>query len=539
MSQERYGMQNHAMEWSYSSGKIYADPFNDVELDVVFTDGEANTWRVPAFWAGSHEWRVRFAAPHAGTYRYRTRCSDEQNHDLHGQEGVLHVSPYKGNHELLRHGPLRVSPNHRYLEHLDGTPFFWLGDTWWMGLCRRLTWPDDFQRLTADRRAKGFTVIQIVAGLYPDMPGFDPRGANEAGYPWEKEYARIHPAYFDMADLRIQWLVKSGLVPCIVGCWGYYLPWLGIEKMKQHWRNLIARYGAYPVVWCLAGEGTMPYYLSKAKEKDRSSQKKGWTEIARYVRSVDPYHHPITIHPTRSGRDQVEDDTVLDLDMLQSGHSGYATLPNAAKHMRTSVKRSPRMPVVEGEVCYEGILEGSREEVQRFLFWTCMLSGLAGYTYGANGIWQVNTKEVPYGPSPHGASWGNTPWEDAYQLPGSRQIGLSKQWLEQYDWGRFEPHPEWVEPCADENEHMAPYAAGIPGEVRVFYFPRPIAPWSSPIVLKGLESDVRYTALFFNPKNGQEIPVGPVEAGSEGTWSVPTPPVMQDWVLVLKRADGS
>jgi len=197
------------------------------------------------------------------------------------------------------------------------------------------------------------------------------------------------------------------------------------------------------------------------------------------------------------------------------------------------------MPVVEGEVCYEGILEGSREEVQRFLFWTCMLSGLAGYTYGANGIWQVNTKEVPYGPSPHGASWGNTPWEDAYQLPGSRQIGLSKQWLEQYDWGRFEPHPEWVEPCADENEHMAPYAAGIPGEVRVFYFPRPIAPWSSPIVLKGLESDVRYTALFFNPKNGQEIPVGPVEAGSEGTWSVPTPPVMQDWVLVLKRADGS
>lgn len=538
MSQKRYGMQNHATEWMYGSGTTYTDPFNDIELDVLFTDTEGNTWRVPTFWAGDHEWRGRFAAPRPGTYRYRTVCSDEQNPDLHAQEGVLHVSPYEGDHKLLRHGPLQVSPNRRYLEHLDGTPFFWLGDTWWMGLCQRWSWPEDFQRLTADRRAKGFTVIQIVAGLYPDMPAFDPRGANEAGYPWEEEYARIRPAYFDMADLRIQWLVKSGLMPCIVGCWGYYLPWVGLHKMKKHWRNLIARYGAYPVIWCLAGEGTMPYYLSGEKEKDRAFQKKGWTEIARYVRSVDPYHHPITVHPTRNGRDQVEDDSVLDFDMLQSGHSGYATLPVAAKHMRESVQRTPYMPVVEGEVCYEGILEGSREEVQRFLFWTSMLSGLAGYTYGANGIWQVNTRDVPYGPSPHGASWGDTPWEDAYRLPGSTHIGLGKRWLEQYDWWRFEPHQDWVEPCAGGNEHIAPYGAGIPGEVRVFYFPKPMTSWSPPTMIKGLESDIRYTALFFNPKNGREVPLGPVETGSEGTWRVPAPTVMQDWVLLLERANG-
>ena len=73
----------------------------------------------------------------------------------------------------------------------------------------------------------------------------------------------INPIYFDMADLRIQWLVHSGLVPCIVGCWGYYLPLLGIEKMKKHWRYLVARWGAYPVIWCLAGEALMPFYLAK------------------------------------------------------------------------------------------------------------------------------------------------------------------------------------------------------------------------------------------------------------------------------------
>jgi hypothetical protein len=95
-------------------------------------------------------------------------------------------------------------------------PFLWLGDTWWMGLCKRLSWSEDFQLLTADRVDKGFRVIQIVAGLYPDMPGFDECGANEAGFPWEEDYARVNPSYFDMADLRIQWLVRSGLVPCVV-----------------------------------------------------------------------------------------------------------------------------------------------------------------------------------------------------------------------------------------------------------------------------------------------------------------------------------
>ena len=111
MSQERYGIQNQAAEWSYTSGKTYTDPFNDIVLDVVFTDTEGEAWRVPTFWAGDHEWRVRFAAPHPGTYRYRTQCSDEHNPDLHGQEGVLHVNPYEGINDLLGHGPLRISTN--------------------------------------------------------------------------------------------------------------------------------------------------------------------------------------------------------------------------------------------------------------------------------------------------------------------------------------------------------------------------------------------------------------------------------------------
>jgi hypothetical protein len=27
-----------------------------------------------------------------------------------------------------------------------GKDFFWLGDTWWMGLSRRLHWPEEFRK---------------------------------------------------------------------------------------------------------------------------------------------------------------------------------------------------------------------------------------------------------------------------------------------------------------------------------------------------------------------------------------------------------
>jgi hypothetical protein len=36
------------------------------------------------------------------------------------------------------HGPIHVAASHRHFEHADGTPSFWLGDTWWMGLTERL-----------------------------------------------------------------------------------------------------------------------------------------------------------------------------------------------------------------------------------------------------------------------------------------------------------------------------------------------------------------------------------------------------------------
>ena len=529
-------VQNCMAEWSFTAVEDHPDPFNEIELDILLTDPDGEEKKLPAFWAGGKTWKVRCTSPKVGKQTWRSLCSAPSDAGLHGQEGELEVKPYTGDNRLLLHGALRKSADGHYLEHLDGTPFFWLADTWWMGFCERLAWPGGFQTLTADRVGKQFNVVQIVAGLYPDMPAFDRRGVNEAGFPWEEDWARINPAYFDMVDLRLHHLVQQGVVPCILGCWGYYLLWLGVEKMKQHWRYLVARYGALPAVWCLAGEGIMPYYLSETKEEDRASQREGWTEVAQYVRQIDPYHHPLSIHPTDTACNQVEDRSLLDFDMLQTGHGDRGSIPNTMRLVEEACRREPAIPVLNSEVCYEGIGEACRQEVQRFMFWSCMLSGACGHTYGANGIWQVNDRDQPYGPSPHGMAWGHTPWQEAYRLPGSKQLGLGKQLLERYAWWRFQPHPEWVEGHATREKFNRPFAGGVPGAVRVLFFPSGV--WN--VKLKEIEPDVPYRAYLFSPVDGSEIDLGAVEADAEGQWQPPLSraPIFQDWVLVLE-ADGA
>ncbi len=444
---------NVVVELSFESTVRYGDPFNEVSLDVVFVDPTEKERRVPAFWAGGSHWKVRYASPLVGRHRFRTVSSDTRNTGLHGVTGEIELRPYGGTNPLYRHGPLRVASTRRFFEHQDGTPFFWLGDTWWMGLCHRLRFPEDFALLATDRKNKGFNVVQIVAGLYPDMPPFDPRGANEAGFPWEAAYARIRPEYFDAADKRIQYLVEQGFTPCIVGAWGYFMPWMGVDKLTQHWRYLIARYGAFPVVWCVAGEANLPWYLAPNFPSDDRSQVKEWTKVVRAVRAMDPFHRLLTIHPTGIGRlsarNATEDVTLLDIDLLQTPHGQRGAVAPTINTVRQSYADSPTLPVINGEPAYEMLSDTLPTEWSRQMFWLCMMNGAAGHTYGANGIWQVNRKGKPHGPSPNqpanSTGYGIISWDEAMNLPGSSQMAYGRRLFERYRWQDFRPHPEWAE----------------------------------------------------------------------------------------------
>lgn len=477
---------NVPVEITFSAVKPHDEPFMQVTLDVVFTDPVGATSTMPAFWAGGAQWKVRYASPRTGVHRYQTQCNDTSDAGLHGVIGRVEIASYSGSNPLYIHGPVRVANDRRHFEHGDGTPFFWLGDTWWKNLCKRMTW-EGFQELTADRKAKGFSVVQIVCGPYPDEPTFEPTWENEGGKPYEnRDFTRLNPAYFEFADRRIEHLVSSGIVPAIVGGWGRGdcdgLKLAGIEGMKRHWRNLIAHYAAYPTIWIIGGESGGPQ----------------WTEVARHVRHTDPFARPATIHPFDSGRSSVTDESVIDFDMLQTGHGDWTAALGAIPKLVAARARKPAMPALIGEYCYEGHMQTAFQDVQRYVFWASMLSGSAGLTYGAAGVWHAGVEGNPGVANVY--DW--TTWKEGMNYPGSTQLGIGKKLLEQYPWVRFEPHPEWTE--------AGSFAAGIPETVRFVYMPRRgVYNWTGPVVLN-LERDVPYHAFFFDPARGTRFDAGQV-----------------------------
>lgn len=516
------------IETSFTSGRQYRNPFVDVQVDVVFRGG-GQQWRVPAFWAGDGTWTVRFAPPVPGEFTGRVECTDPANPDLNGKERTFSVGAYQGTNPLLKHGFVRAIPGQHYFAHADGTPFLWLADTWWKGLCQRLTW-DGFRELTADRRAKGFSVIQIVCGPYPDENFFQPSWANEGGQPYlTKDLSVVNPKYFEYADRRLKHLVDAGLAPAIVGAWGRgdcnSLEAFGAANLKRHWRHLIARYGAYPVIWILAGEIA-----------DETKWGRGpWAEIAEYVREIDPYRHPLSCHTGQGRRGAEGDACLIDYDMVGGSHDEREAIANGTLTLITAAcAKKPAMPVLCGETCYEGHMQQGFGDVQRHIFWRNMLNGAAGHTYGAAGIWHAGVE------GDHG-NWGAwerqpydwTTWKQGMNYPGSTQLGLGRQLLEKYPWARFEPHPEWAPGC---------HAAGIPGEVRFIYLPRRnIYNWSGPVV-KNLEPDVDWHATYFDPATGRQFDQGIVKARAKPGEKTASPvdfqrnvPSPQDWVLVLER----
>lgn len=531
------GNTNEVLEWSYTSAKPYSSPFFDADVELLVTYPDAHTALVPGFWAGENTWTFRFSSPQPGEHRFVTQCTDRANRGLHGQKGTLRLIKYAGSNPLYQHGPVRVADNNRNFVHQDRTPFFWLADSWWFGMCQRLKWPEDFQLLVADRRAKGFSVIQFAVGFACDIAPFDERDANEAGFAWTKNYQTINPAYFDLTDLRIQWLVRSGMIPNIVAAWGYYLPDMGVEKMKKHWRYLIARYGAYPVNWTLAGEVTMAWYLTDDKAAQTQFQREKWAEVGRYVRQIDPYHHLLTVHPGGQGvSEPLTDMSVVDFTMAMPGHGGFHTMPRAMSQLNDLRTRYPNKPAMQGEISFEGMYGSSKEDVQRQFFWTNMLSGAAGHCYGVDALWQFNTLEKPFGLSPDGHIWGNTPWEIAYQWPGSTQVGIGKKILEKLDWSALLPNQALVQPAASEKDVFLAYCAATPDDgLRVLYFPRGIPSWNKNVILKNLTPNARYVAQFIDPITGRQYDEMPFAADTAQTWPVPFSPILQDWVLVVTK----
>ena len=537
-SQDRYYTEcNQVIEWSYESNKVYEDPFNAVSVYAKIIVGNQKIFFLPGFWDGVQNWSFRFSYPERGNFQFETVCTDESNTGLHGKKGWIINKPYSGNNHLYLNGPIKISDDHRHLVQNDGKPFFWLADSWWHGMTTRLTWPNDFKMLVADRKEKGFSVIQFAIGFPNDIPHFDMRGQNEAGDPWDSLYKSINPLYFQLVDRRIDWLVKQGIVPNIIGSWGYYMKWMGVTKFKKHWQYLIARYGAYPVIWTVAGEATLSWSGDQIEHQDNeiATQRQLWSVIAKFIKEGDPFKRIITIHPgpeIKDGKTLLNDMTSIDMIMLQSGHSGFYSISGAIENIKDALFQYPDKPVLHGEVCFEGMQGTNRDDVQRILFWGNMLSGTCGYSYGADGVWQFNTADHPFGVSTKGNNWSNIPWETACQYPGSRQVGIGKKILEQIEWWRLKPANDNLI-IRDKSLNNA-FCAEIPGELVICYLFQPPASLKD-YTITALLPETTYHLVWYDPITGDRYDGNTVISTAQGYFQIPNAPLTQDWVLTLQK----
>lgn len=103
----------------------------------------------------------------------------------------------------------------------------------------------------------------------------------------------------DDAGRRLAILVEEGLTPAVVGGWSYYLLDMGPERMQRHWQEVVARWSAYPVVWCVAGEAGLPHYAQLDEpglDGVVAGLSAGWRQITAQVRGLDGYRNLATVH---------------------------------------------------------------------------------------------------------------------------------------------------------------------------------------------------------------------------------------------------
>ncbi len=376
------------------------------------------------------------------------------------------------------------------------------------------------------------------------MLAFDTRGESEHGFPWLEEFSSINPPFFDEADERIMHLISQGLVPCILGCWGYYLPILGIKRMKLHWRYIMARWGALPVIWATSGEQTMPWYLAKNMDSDSQLLKREWTKVTRYINGINSFDRIVTAHPQESVRKSVDEPSLLNFEMQQTNHE-----KSAKQHAAVALsgwKAKPTMPVISGEARYEH-LELLVDKVvtkvttadTRQAFWSHLLnSGCAGHTYGANGLWQVNLPDKPIGDTPNGYSWGNITWQEAMHLPGSSQLSEAKEMLGNLPWHLLEPmmiNKKWQHEVTNLFKQAPVAAASTKDSSLAIYYLIGLKPF----ILNMSQFEQPMLVEWFDPSSGEVIVTSEESINNAGNKAFT--PVSEnadgdeDWVLVLKQ----
>src|SRR2546427_3256798 len=192
-------------EKTLESASSYANPVQEASLTAVFTSPSGSSFRVYGFWDGGRTWRIRFTPDAEGKWTYKTSCSDAKNRGLHNQSGAFLCTSGRaktrrlGKTRFTQHGPVRVSPDNRYLVHADETPFFYLADTAWNGAL--LSTPGEWKQYINERTRQKFSAVQFVATQWRASPKGDREG--RLAYTGPSNRIEISPAFFQALDQKL------------------------------------------------------------------------------------------------------------------------------------------------------------------------------------------------------------------------------------------------------------------------------------------------------------------------------------------------
>ena len=379
-------MQYKRWEKSLTSTKTYTNPFNDVTLLVQYTGPAGQMLRGYGFWDGDNLFKIRMSFPEAGTWLYTTSASDTTDSGLHNVTGMVDVQTHSSTetNPLYSHGPLRISPDKRHLEHADGTPFLWVGDTLW-GATVWLT-ETGFAEAIADRRAKHFTVLQtnIARKAEVDTNGETPWRGDR----WNVNFMQKLDRMFNYANDQGMYLFVNGLVDLL---WDR-----GITDYQLLIEMIAIRYAAHHISFALSMDD--PYdSLHKT--------------INQLILDVTP-HQLLTQHPgsafdgsgNATTAESYYDSPVEHYVMETTGSNDieYAS-QTAIPWLLRLYGHTPPKPVLNGESWYEGEAGGTAEMTAHLGYLT-MLSGGCGYTYGTD-LWDARDADLPAWKNKQGATY--------------------------------------------------------------------------------------------------------------------------------------
>jgi len=496
--------------------KVYADPFNDITLDVTFTGPNNTTIVMPAFWDGGYTWKVRFAPTLTGLWSYSTSCSNTADTGLHGLVGNISCVAYTGNLAIYQHGFVGVSSGNRYFTYADGTPFFYIGDTHWS----MPTEPMDtmFKPLVDDRVAKGFTVYQS-----------EPIGAT---YNLGDGLTQTDIAGFQDMDARFKYIADAGLLHTNAELFfsselqynGASYSTAYLQKLTRYW---VARYAAYPVMWTTAQEVDDDLYGAF------NAATNPWKTVFNALHTYDPYVHPQTAHQENVSNILASTSSFKSL----TGYNWFAAqwpptkdgLPGFAV-AKDYWNNSGSKPVVNYEGHYENLW--TNDWGARMQGWTAYLNGMFGQGYGAQDIWYYNSTYDENEDTVENSLITVTmamkadTWSTSKNYAAATALAnYMKSFFNTINWWQLTPRFDDTTYFVNNSSYYS--VASILNDTYVAYFYNQSTNTGT---LKGMDN-VAYTAKWYNPRTGAYTTIGSVTP-TNGSWTIPAKPDGNDWVLL-------